>query len=65
LRGKDAVSLGCQRFEKFLVIVGNFFDATLYVIIRFGVSLKWVLYSRTYESLNHREFCFVMNFDVE
>ena len=23
------VSLGCQQFEKFLVIVGNFFDATL------------------------------------
>ena len=26
--------------EKFLVIVGNFFDATLYIIVRFGVSLK-------------------------
>ena len=33
--------------EKLLVIVGNFFDATLYVIVRFGVSLKWVLYSHT------------------
>ena len=50
--------------EKLLVIVGNFFDATLYVIVRFDVSLKWVCIVQ-YESLNHREFCFVMNFDVE
>ena len=48
LRGKDAwFHLGASNLKNFLVIVGNFFDATLYVIVRFGVSLKWVLYSHT------------------
>ena len=40
-KSKDAwFHLGASDLKKFLVIVGNFFDATLYIIVRFGVSLK-------------------------
>jgi len=62
-----SVSLGFQRSENFLAMGGNFFDATLYVSVRFGVSVKWVLYSCTISIIEPRGilFCFVMNLDVK